>query len=171
MEQPENNPLALLCQHVGTQLQQIQAAVTPIQRQMQDGLGKWWNDTPLARALAHHSAASAQRSAPSTSTQWMPALAVSAGVAAMLYLTILIMLQRVPGPDTCPRCPSQSITFGPNGSKGSKKQPVYELAMAKEEVKARLAPVPVYTVANPKNEFVLVAGEVSGAGQVAHSVF
>ena len=33
--------------------------------------------------------------------------------------------------------------------------------MAKDEVKARLAPVPVYTVANPKNEFVLVAGEVS----------
>jgi hypothetical protein len=35
-----------------------------------------------------------------------------------------------------------------------------ELAMAKEEVKARLAPIPVFTVANPKNEFVLVAGEV-----------
>jgi hypothetical protein len=32
--------------------------------------------------------------------------------------------------------------------------------MPKEEVKARLAPIPVYTVANPKNEFVLVAGEV-----------
>jgi hypothetical protein len=37
---------------------------------------------------------------------------------------------------------------------------VGELAMARDEVKARLAPVPVYTVANPKNEFVLVAGEV-----------
>ena len=36
-----------------------------------------------------------------------------------------------------------------------------ELAMAKDEVKARLAPIPVFTVANPKNEFVLVAGEVS----------
>jgi hypothetical protein len=34
--------------------------------------------------------------------------------------------------------------------------------MAKDEVKARLAPLPVYTVANPKNEFVLVAGEVRG---------
>ena len=32
--------------------------------------------------------------------------------------------------------------------------------MAKDEVKARLAPIPVFTVANPKNEFVLVAGEV-----------
>jgi len=32
--------------------------------------------------------------------------------------------------------------------------------MPKDEVKARLAPIPVYTVANPKNEFVLVAGEV-----------
>ncbi|KIY97079.1 hypothetical protein MNEG_10885, partial [Monoraphidium neglectum] len=31
--------------------------------------------------------------------------------------------------------------------------------MPKDEVKARLAPIPVYTVANPKNEFVLVAGE------------
>ncbi|GFH24861.1 22 kDa translocon at the inner membrane of chloroplasts [Haematococcus lacustris] len=31
--------------------------------------------------------------------------------------------------------------------------------MAKDEVKARLAPIPVFTVANPKNEFVLVAGE------------
>ena len=41
-------------------------------------------------------------------------------------------------------------------------QPLHTLAMAKDEVKARLAPIPVYTVANPKNEFVLVAGEVSG---------
>lgn len=31
--------------------------------------------------------------------------------------------------------------------------------MAKDEIKARLAGIPVYTVANPKNEFVLVAGE------------
>ncbi|GAX77701.1 hypothetical protein CEUSTIGMA_g5144.t1 [Chlamydomonas eustigma] len=38
-------------------------------------------------------------------------------------------------------------------------QPMYDLAMAKDEVKARLAPIPVFTVANPKNEFVLVAGE------------
>lgn len=39
-------------------------------------------------------------------------------------------------------------------------QPLFDLAMPKDEVKARLAPIPVYTVANPKNEFVLVAGEV-----------
>lgn len=51
----------------------------------------------------------------------------------------------------------QSITLG--GS-ARRPQPVMELAMAKEEVKARLATVPVFTVANPKNEFVLVAGEV-----------
>lgn len=38
-------------------------------------------------------------------------------------------------------------------------QPLMELAMAKDEIKARLAPIPVFTVANPKNEFVLVAGE------------
>ncbi|EFJ46554.1 hypothetical protein VOLCADRAFT_121068 [Volvox carteri f. nagariensis] len=49
-----------------------------------------------------------------------------------------------------------SITMG---SAAHRPQPVMDLAMAKEEVKARLAPVPVYTVANPKNEFVLVAGE------------
>ncbi len=29
---------------------------------------------------------------------------------------------------------------------------LYEVAMAKDEVKARLAPIPVFTVANPKNE-------------------
>lgn len=40
-------------------------------------------------------------------------------------------------------------------------QPLLDLAMAKDEVKARLSPVPVYTVANPKNEFVLIAGDVS----------
>lgn len=43
-----------------------------------------------------------------------------------------------------------------------------DVAMAKDEVKARLAPIPVYTVANPKNEFVLVAGEVTWVeGQAA----
>jgi Tic22-like family len=46
-------------------------------------------------------------------------------------------------------------------------RPLGELAMAKDEVKARLAPIPVYTVANPKNEFVLVAGEVRGVGCTA----
>lgn len=48
------------------------------------------------------------------------------------------------------------------GASAHRPQPIMELAMAKDEVKARLAPVPVFTVANPKNEFVLVAGEVSG---------
>ena len=42
----------------------------------------------------------------------------------------------------------------------SKPQPVYDLAYNPEEIKARLSGVPVYTVANKKNEFVLVAGEV-----------
>jgi hypothetical protein len=45
-------------------------------------------------------------------------------------------------------------------------QPLYQLGMAREEVKARLAPIPVYTVANPKNEFVLVAGEVGRGGSL-----
>ena len=51
----------------------------------------------------------------------------------------------------------QSISMG--GQRGP--QHMHDLAMAKDEVKARLAPIPVFTVANPKNEFVLVAGEVS----------
>ena len=83
--------------------------------------------------------------------------------------------------------PAQSISLGrrPGGSSGrdiggassgassgsggggrtvSFGQPLFDLAMPKDEVKARLAPIPVYTVANPKNEFVLVAGEVGGEG-------
>ncbi|KAL4446206.1 hypothetical protein ABPG77_003013 [Micractinium sp. CCAP 211/92] len=38
-------------------------------------------------------------------------------------------------------------------------QPVFDLAFNPEEIKARLNAVPVYTVVNNKNEFVLVAGE------------
>lgn len=37
--------------------------------------------------------------------------------------------------------------------------PLFEIAMAKEEVKARLAPISVFTVTNPDSEFVLVSGE------------
>ena len=51
-----------------------------------------------------------------------------------------------------------------SGSGGSGANPLFDLAMPKDEVKARLAPIPVYTVANPKNEFVLVAGEVRRPG-------
>jgi hypothetical protein len=63
---------------------------------------------------------------------------------------------------------SKALVLGLHSSNGSSSsggslsaQPLFELGMAKEDVKARLAPIPVYTVANPKNEFVLVAGEVS----------
>ncbi len=49
----------------------------------------------------------------------------------------------------------------PSATRGA--MPLADLAMAKDEVKARLAPIPVFTVANPKNEFVLVAGEVGAA--------
>mmetsp|Transcript_16292 Transcript_16292/g.35211 ORF Transcript_16292/g.35211 Transcript_16292/m.35211 type:complete len:380 (+) Transcript_16292:167-1306(+) len=53
-----------------------------------------------------------------------------------------------------------SITGGFGmGKPSGKAQPLFEVAMSKDEVKARLAPIPVFTVANPKNEFVLVAGE------------
>lgn len=39
------------------------------------------------------------------------------------------------------------------------RRPLYEVSMAKDEVKARLAPISVYTVTNPDQEFVLVSGE------------
>ena len=54
---------------------------------------------------------------------------------------------------------AQSISLSPPSRRKSS-QPLYELSMAMEEVKARLAPIPVFTVANPKNACVLVAGEV-----------
>ncbi|EIE26430.1 hypothetical protein COCSUDRAFT_58968 [Coccomyxa subellipsoidea C-169] len=41
-------------------------------------------------------------------------------------------------------------------------QPICDLAYNPEEIKARLSGVPVYTVANKQNEFVLVAGESGG---------
>uniref|UniRef100_A0A383WNP7 Uncharacterized protein n=1 Tax=Tetradesmus obliquus TaxID=3088 RepID=A0A383WNP7_TETOB len=57
---------------------------------------------------------------------------------------------------------SSNPTSSSSSSSGSSlsAQPLFDLSMPKDEVKARLAPIPVYTVANPKNEFVLVAGEV-----------
>ena len=39
-------------------------------------------------------------------------------------------------------------------------QPICDVAYNPEEIKARLSGVPVYTVANKQNEFILVAGEV-----------
>eukprot|EP00879_Flechtneria_rotunda_P004541 GHRR01004796.1.p1 GENE.GHRR01004796.1~~GHRR01004796.1.p1 ORF type:complete len:408 (+),score=136.00 GHRR01004796.1:163-1386(+) len=58
---------------------------------------------------------------------------------------------------------SSASQIGSSNSSSSERsltaQPLYDLGMPKDEVKARLAPIPVYTVANPKNEFVLVAGE------------
>ncbi|WIA13520.1 hypothetical protein OEZ85_007093 [Tetradesmus obliquus] len=53
--------------------------------------------------------------------------------------------------------PTSSSQAGSGSSLSA--QPLFDLSMPKDEVKARLAPIPVYTVANPKNEFVLVAGE------------
>jgi hypothetical protein len=60
-----------------------------------------------------------------------------------------------------PALGSSSGSGGGSSSGGRSPQPVIDVAMARDEVKARLASIPVYTVANPKNEFVLVAGEVS----------
>ena len=44
-------------------------------------------------------------------------------------------------------------------------QPLFDLAFNPEEIKARLNAVPVFAVVNNKNEFVLVAGEVSREGK------
>jgi hypothetical protein len=62
----------------------------------------------------------------------------------------------------------QSLTAG-----GQRKapQPLGELSMALDEVKSRLAPISVFTVANPKNEFVLVAGEVITVVPVEPSLY
>ncbi|KAL0040628.1 hypothetical protein WJX79_000007 [Trebouxia sp. C0005] len=41
-------------------------------------------------------------------------------------------------------------------------QPVFDLAASVDEMKARVATIPIYTVANKDNEFVLVSGENEG---------
>ena len=53
----------------------------------------------------------------------------------------------------------QSISLG-GSSRRSSAQPICDIAYNPEEIKARLSGVPVYTVANKQNEFILVAGEV-----------
>lgn len=53
----------------------------------------------------------------------------------------------------------QSISLSA-GAPEARPHPVFDLAFNPEDIKARLSGVPVYTVANKKNEFVLVAGEV-----------
>ena len=42
-----------------------------------------------------------------------------------------------------------------------KSQPVFDLAASLVDMKARVSAIPVFTVANKDNEFVLVSGEVS----------
>lgn len=53
----------------------------------------------------------------------------------------------------------QSLSLG--GAAASRRpQPVFDLAISLPDIKARVASIPVYTVANKDNEFVLVSGEV-----------
>jgi len=61
--------------------------------------------------------------------------------------------------------PRQSLSLGSlaTASRRQRPQPVADLAYNPEDIKARLSAVNVYTVANKKNEFVLVSGEVSRA--------
>ncbi|CAL5227100.1 g10006 [Coccomyxa viridis] len=51
-----------------------------------------------------------------------------------------------------------SISLG-GSPRRSSAQPICDVAYNPEEIKARLSGVPVYTVANKQNEFILVAGE------------
>jgi hypothetical protein len=44
----------------------------------------------------------------------------------------------------------------------ARRNPVLELAFNPEEIKFRLAAVPVYAVVNTKDEFVLVSGDEDG---------
>jgi len=59
--------------------------------------------------------------------------------------------------------PRQSLSLGSLATASRRRrqpQPVADLAYNPEDIKARLSAVNVYTVANKKNEFVLVSGEV-----------
>ncbi len=62
-------------------------------------------------------------------------------------------------PKCTPWSSLQSLSLGAATST-YRPQPICDLAYNPEEIKARLSGVPVYTVANKQNEFVLVAGEV-----------
>ncbi|CAD7703675.1 unnamed protein product [Ostreobium quekettii] len=50
-----------------------------------------------------------------------------------------------------------SMSFCQGSRRGP--QPVFDLAMDPDELKARISTIPIYTVANNKNEFVLVSAE------------
>ncbi|KAK9831849.1 hypothetical protein WJX81_001220 [Elliptochloris bilobata] len=55
--------------------------------------------------------------------------------------------------------PSLASVSSTSGRRRRRAQPVAELAAEAQDIKSRLASVPVYTVANKKNEFVLVSGD------------
>ena len=59
-----------------------------------------------------------------------------------------------------PRCGLPQSVASTSRRRQRRAQPVADLAADAEDIKSRLANVPVYTVANKKNEFVLVSGEV-----------
>eukprot|EP00197_Chlamydomonas_leiostraca_P002727 CAMPEP_0202857754 /NCGR_PEP_ID=MMETSP1391-20130828/569_1 /ASSEMBLY_ACC=CAM_ASM_000867 /TAXON_ID=1034604 /ORGANISM="Chlamydomonas leiostraca, Strain SAG 11-49" /LENGTH=420 /DNA_ID=CAMNT_0049536597 /DNA_START=6 /DNA_END=1268 /DNA_ORIENTATION=+ len=131
--------------------QHVQQHIQPFQSQVTKNVNQWWQHSPLAAV---------QRREVSHALQ---------GPWAPMFASLSLGHSR-PQPVASPHSTSASIsiTSSSSSSKASSSdsgsghgalQPLYELAMAKEDVKARLAPIPVYTVANPKNEFVLVAGE------------
>ena len=60
------------------------------------------------------------------------------------------------------QCASAAVLGGHGAAPGSSAlapHPIFELAFNPEEIKFRLAAVPVFAVVNAKSEFVLVAGD------------
>ena len=64
--------------------------------------------------------------------------------------------------DVIVMCCMQSVSLATSSAhpRRHQPQPVADVAMIPTEVAARLASVPVYTVADKNNQFVLVTGEV-----------
>ncbi|KAK9866525.1 hypothetical protein WJX84_003066 [Apatococcus fuscideae] len=58
-----------------------------------------------------------------------------------------------------------SVSLGTSGTRTRRRLPVADIAMIPTEVAARLASVPVYTVADKNNQFVLVTGEGAEANK------
>lgn len=174
MAQDAGGALAHVQRTVGSVAQQIaqnwgalpaaaEQRIAPVRRQVAHGLARWWNETPVSQALRQGTAR--QQGEPHGHMTLM--LAVSArgrGGPGRGTGTISLRIPRHGGfellPAPSPPTRPQSISMAHSEAVQPRAQPVMDLAMAREEVKARLAPVPVFTVANPKNEFVLVAGEV-----------
>eukprot|EP00199_Chlamydomonas_sp_CCMP681_P002435 CAMPEP_0119108404 /NCGR_PEP_ID=MMETSP1180-20130426/14195_1 /TAXON_ID=3052 ORGANISM="Chlamydomonas cf sp, Strain CCMP681" /NCGR_SAMPLE_ID=MMETSP1180 /ASSEMBLY_ACC=CAM_ASM_000741 /LENGTH=385 /DNA_ID=CAMNT_0007094011 /DNA_START=122 /DNA_END=1279 /DNA_ORIENTATION=- len=132
---------------------------------------------PMAQAVSQHlqrvcSNQQQHRSNASRNSQplWLPVLASMGLPLAPIYMgrqdrgkrDSSTQPQQASQPSNSHEENGSMVKFSSGGSGQDSSRPqncLFQVAMAKDEVKARLAPIPVFTVANPKNEFVLVAGE------------